>query len=117
MDEAAPALGALQETLGHRCANPDLLIEALTHPSAVRRRGISRRGYERLEFLGDRVLGLIIAELLWRRFPDEAEGEMTRRHTGLVRTETLTEVAQKIGLGDRLIVSAGEAAAGVRENP
>ena len=69
MDEAAPGLSALEETLGHRFANPDLLIEALTHPSAVRRRGISRRGYERLEFLGDRVLGLVIAELLWRRFP------------------------------------------------
>ena len=116
MDEAASGLGALQETLGHRFANPDLLIEALTHPSAVRRRGISRRGYERLEFLGDRVLGLIIAELLWRRFPDEAEGEMTRRHTHLVRREALAEVAAAVGLGTRLIVSKGEEGAGVREN-
>ena len=116
MDEAAPGLSALEETLGHRFANPDLLIEALTHPSAVRRRGISRRGYERLEFLGDRVLGLVIAELLWRRFPDEAEGEMTRRHTHLVRREALAEVAVAVGLGARLIVSKGEEGAGVREN-
>jgi ribonuclease-3 len=116
MDEAAPGLGALEETLGHRFANPDLLIEALTHPSAFRRRNISRRGYERLEFLGDRVLGLVIAELLWRRFPDEAEGEMTRRHTHLVRREALAEVAAAVGLGARLIVSKGEEGAGVREN-
>ena len=116
MDDAAAGLVALEETLGHRFANPDLLIEALTHPSAVKRRGIARRGYERLEFLGDRVLGLIIAELLWRRFPDEAEGEMTRRHTHLVRREALAEVAQAVGLGPRLLVSKGEDTAGVREN-
>lgn len=116
MDETAAGLAPLEETLGHRFAQPDLLIEALTHPSAIRRRGISRRGYERLEFLGDRVLGLIIAELLWRRFPDEAEGEMTRRHTHLVRREALAEAAQSAGLGERLIVSKGEDAAGVREN-
>jgi ribonuclease-3 len=116
MDEAAPGLRALEDTLGHRFANPDLLIEALTHPSAFRRRGISRRGYERLEFLGDRVLGLIIAELLWRRFADEAEGELTRRHTHLVRREALAEVAAAVGLGARLIVSKGEEGAGVREN-
>lgn len=116
MDEPVAGLATLEETLGHRFAQKDLLIEALTHPSAVRRRGISRRGYERLEFLGDRVLGLVIAELLWRRFPGEAEGEMTRRHTHLVRREALAEVAQAVGLGQRLIVSKGEDAAGVREN-
>ncbi len=116
MDEAPEGRGALEETLGHRFVQPDLLIEALTHPSAVRRRGISRRGYERLEFVGDRVLGLVIAELLWRRFPDEAEGELTRRHTHLVRREALAEVAQAVGLGAQLIVSKGEDGAGVREN-
>ncbi|HXR86332.1 MAG TPA: ribonuclease III [Stellaceae bacterium] len=116
MDEAAPGLGALQETLGHRFGNPDLLIEALTHPSASRRRGISRRGYERLEFLGDRVLGLIIAELVWRRFPEDAEGELTRRHAHLVRREALSEVAQALDLGARLIISKGEESAGVRKN-
>jgi ribonuclease-3 len=116
MDEAAGGLDTLQETLGHRFVQKDLLIEALTHPSAVRRRNISRRGYERLEFLGDRVLGLIVAEFLWRHFPDEAEGEMTRRHTHLVRREALAEVAQAVGLGARLIVSKGEDGAGVRDN-
>ncbi len=116
MAEAAASLHPLEDALGHHFAKSDLLIEALTHPSAVRRRGISKRGYERLEFLGDRVLGLIIAELLWRRFPTEAEGELTRRQTHLVRREALAEVAQAVGLGDQLIVSPGEDAAGVRLN-
>ncbi len=116
MDDAAGDLVALQDMLGHRFSTVDLLIEALTHPSAVRRRGISRRGYERLEFLGDRVLGLIVAELLWRRFPAEAEGELTRRHTHLVRRDALAEVARAVNLGSRLIVSPGEDAAGLREN-
>jgi ribonuclease III len=116
MKEAATALASLAETLGHRFEHPELLAEALTHPSVRTRRG-ARRGYERLEFLGDRVLGLIIAELLWRSFPEEAEGALTRRHAGLVRRETLTEVARKIGLGPYILVSAGEEAAGARANP
>lgn len=116
MDEAAASLAPLEEALGHHFAKGDLLVEALTHPSAVRRRSISKRGYERLEFLGDRVLGLVVAELLWRRFPTEAEGELTRRQTHLVRREALAEVAEAVGLGSQLIVSAGEDAAGVREN-
>jgi ribonuclease-3 len=116
MANAPISLAPLEEALGHHFAKSDLLIEALTHPSAVRRRGIAKRGYERLEFLGDRVLGLIVAELLWRRFPTEAEGEMTRRHTHLVRRDALAEVAQAVGLGAQIIVSAGEGAAGVREN-
>jgi ribonuclease-3 len=112
----APTL-TLAQILGHEFTQEELLREALTHPSAVRRRGGSRRAYERLEFLGDRVLGLVVAELLWRRFPDEAEGELTRRHTHLVRREALAEVAVAVGLGTQLLVSAGEDAAGVRKNP
>src|SRR5207244_12405257 len=96
-------------------ADPQLLAEALTHPSAHARRG-ARQSYERLEFLGDRVLGLVVAELLWRRFPDEAEGELTRRHTRLVRRESLVEVARAIALGPFVILSPGEAQAGAREN-
>jgi ribonuclease III len=115
-DTAAPPL-TLAQILGHVFTHEELLQEALTHPSAVRRRGGVRRAYERLEFLGDRVLGLIVAELLWRRFPDEAEGELTRRHTHLVRREALAEVALAVGLGARLIVSKGEDTAGVRDNP
>jgi ribonuclease III len=109
-------LELLVEALGHSFADPELLVEALTHPSAVPRRGSPRRSYERLEFLGDRVLGLVVAELLWRRYPDEAEGELTRRHAGLVRREALVDVARALELGKFVILSAGEAQAGARDN-
>ncbi len=115
MTPRGPDLGPLYEILGHRFADPPLLAEALTHPSAHARRG-PRLSYERLEFLGDRVLGLVVAELLWRRYPEEAEGELTRRHTGLVRRESLVEVARALGLGAFVILSPGEAQAGAREN-
>jgi ribonuclease-3 len=96
-EAAEVARAALAESLGHDFAKPNLLLEALTHPSAVRRRGIGKRGYERLEFLGDRVLGLIVAELLWRRFPDEAEGELTRRHTTEERHPIFASQAKTYG--------------------
>ena len=110
-------LDPLFELLGHRFADPKLLAEALTHSSAHARRGSPRQSYERLEFLGDRVLGLVVAELLWRRCPEEAEGELTRRHTGLVRRESLVEVARALGLGAFVILSQGEAQAGARDTP
>ncbi len=110
--------------LGHDFARPELLAEALTHPSALvperqrgRRRKPARRGYDRLEFLGDRVLGLVIADLLWQRFADEPEGLLTRRLTQLVRRDTLAQVARTIGLGRHLVLSRAEAAAGAAANP
>ncbi|HEY3912498.1 MAG TPA: ribonuclease III [Stellaceae bacterium] len=112
------------QRLGHDFARPELLAEALTHPSALvperqrgRRRKPARRGYDRLEFLGDRVLGLVIADLLWRRFADEPEGLLTRRLTQLVRRETLARIALSIGLGGHLVLSRAEAAAGAAANP
>lgn len=116
MTSRGSELELLFEALGHSFVDPQLLVEALTHPSAMARRAAPRRTYERLEFLGDRVLGLVVAELLWRRFPDEAEGELTRRHAGLVRREALVDVARAIELGRYVIVSAGEAQAGARDN-
>jgi ribonuclease-3 len=116
MDASQGALGLLQNALGHHFSRRELLIEALTHPSAVRRRNKSPRGYERLEFLGDRVLGLIVAEMLWHRFPTEAEGELTRRHTHLVRKDALAEVAKAIGLGKCLVLSPSEDSSGLRDN-
>jgi ribonuclease III len=110
--------------IGHEFARPELLTEALTHPSAlVPERGRGRRakplrhGYERLEFLGDRVLGLVVADLLWRRFEGEAEGLLTRRHTHLVRRETLARVAETIGLDRHLVLSRAQAVAGAAANP
>jgi ribonuclease III len=108
----------LPAILGHDFTAPALLTEALTHPSASSpASGRPRRGYDRLEFLGDRVLGLVVAELLWRRFPDEPEGRLTQRHTHLVRRETLARVAEAIGLGRHLILSRSEQMAGAAANP
>jgi ribonuclease-3 len=116
---------ALTELIGYNFAQPELLAEALTHPSALgnepnrgrRRKKVAPRGYERLEFLGDRVLGLVIADLLWSRFPNEPEGHLTRRLTHLVRAETLARVANTIGVGAHLVLSPAETAAGAAANP
>jgi len=105
---------SLVEALGHCFANPALLEEALTHSSAA---SAARPDYERLEFLGDRVLGLVVADLLLRRFPAEAEGEIAKRHAALVCSEALTRIAMTINLGDHLRLSEGEDAMAIRENP
>jgi len=107
----------LAERLGHGFAQPALLARALTHPSAAHRQGGIDDSYERLEFLGDRVLGLIVADLLMARFPREPEGALAVRHAELVRRETLAEVAGEIGLDDYLRLAKGEEAAGERRNP
>jgi ribonuclease-3 len=112
----AADLARLAEALGHSFTKPDLLTEALTHPSIAGRGTGARQCYERLEFLGDRVLGLVIAELLVRRFPREAEGALARRLAGLVRREACARVAEAIGLAPHLSMSRGEEEAGGRAN-
>ena len=99
--------------LGYTFSNPRLLDEALTHRSVTPRR---ERGYERLEFLGDRVLGLVVADMLLAAFPDEEEGALARRLAALVRQETLADVARDIGLGPHIHLSRSEADSGSREN-
>jgi ribonuclease-3 len=114
----------LEQAIGYSFAGPEILEEALTHPSALaseRSRGRhtrkpAQRGYERLEFLGDRVLGLVTADLLWRRFESEPEGHLTRRLTHLVRRQALARVASSIGLGAHLQMSPAERAAGAAAN-
>ena len=115
---------ALPHIIGYEFARRELFEEALTHPSVPapeRRRRRCRtpvkRSYERLEFLGDRVLGLVVADCLWNRFEGEPEGDLTRRHTHLVRREALARIADTIGLGRHLVLSRGEAAAGAAANP
>ena len=103
----------LVEALGHTFSSPQLLEQALMHRSVAHG---SQRGYERLEFLGDRVLGLVVADLLYDAFPNEDEGAMAKRHVDLVRRETLAEVARMIGLGRHIRLSRGEDEAGGREN-
>ena len=105
-------LTSLAEVLGHAFAKPDLLDEALTHASAAKRRG---RGYERLEFLGDRVLGLVLADVLLKTFPKEREGDIAKRHARLVSRQALVQVARAIDLGKSIRLSKGEEGARTNE--
>jgi ribonuclease-3 len=114
---ARAALGAAEQRIGYRFADKALLREALTHSSATGPGGRTRRSNERLEFLGDRVLGLVIAEALFTRFPGEGEGALSQRHAGLVRRETLAEVAAELGIGDWLVLARSEEEGGGRSNP
>lgn len=108
---AVPPIQRLFDRLG-RPVSADLIEEALTHPSAA---SAARPHYERLEFLGDRVLGLIIAEAVAARHPDEAEGQLALRLNALVRRETVAEIATGIGLGAHLRLARGEATSGGRK--
>ncbi len=99
--------------LGYVIQRPDLLTEALTHRSAAQGKGRARPSNERLEFFGDRVLGLVMAEWLAERFPREQEGELGRRLAYLVSQPVLAGVAETVGLAAALSVSPGEAKAGV----
>ncbi len=101
---------ALGDLLGHRFADTALLREALTHASAVN--GAQSQTYQRLEFLGDRVLGLVVADMLFEAFPDADEGELSRRLTLLVRKETCADVAEQVGLADHILLGEGEMRSG-----
>lgn len=107
-------LRELEEILGHRFARPKLLEHALTHGSIADK---TQQTYERLEFLGDRVLGLVVADLLFHRFTREAEGGLGKRFAALVSRTCLSEVAADLGLGRFLRLSPGESDSGGRENP
>ncbi len=101
--------------------NPELALEALRHGSYVHERSLSPgreqlRSNERLEFLGDAVLGLIIAWRVYERFPAAPEGELTRLRASLVREESLALVARQLGLGELLLLGRGEQRGGGREN-
>ncbi len=103
----------IEARLGYRFKQPGLLREALTHSSA-RTRHKQAIDNERLEFLGDRVLGLSIAELLVERFPLEREGDLAKRFNPLVRTESCAAAARDLDVGAELMMDAGEANAGGR---
>jgi ribonuclease-3 len=105
-------LSALEARVGHSFSDPMLLRWALTHVSAAPKRAAS---YERLEFLGDRVLGLIIAHMLFETYPDQREGELSRRLAALVRKETCAEVAEAWGVGPFIRLGDGEAQTGGRK--
>ncbi len=101
----------LTEKLGYTFRNPQLLREALTHPSR------SAVNNQRLEFLGDAILGAIMAEKLYRAFPEAQEGELTRLRALLVCEETQSRIAQRLGLGEALMLDHGESLSGGRTKP
>ncbi len=106
-------VAAAQTLLGHQFAQPKLLTEALTHRSAAGAKGVGSN--ERLEFIGDRVLGLLVAEWLIERFPAEREGMLGPRLAALVSRPSLAGIAEGNGLAALLAVSPGEARRGVAE--
>lgn len=107
----ADPLDHLQERITYPFRDMSLLQMAMTHSSTA-----DAENYERLEFLGDRVLGLVMADLLYRRYPQEQEGDLAKRHAALVQGQTLAVVGRRIDLGQALILSDGERSAGGAEN-
>lgn len=99
---------ALDRKTGYTFSNPDLRERALTHSSTQNK----EYDNERLEFLGDRVLGLVIADLLFSHFPTEKEGGLSKRHTSLVQQKALASIATALGLADHLKLSASEMKSG-----
>ncbi|GAA3541196.1 ribonuclease III [Zobellella aerophila] len=99
-------LNILQKKLGHTFTDETLLVRALTHRSA------GSRHNERLEFLGDSILSMVIADALFHRFPKVNEGDMSRMRATLVREKTLAELAREFELGDYLILGPGELKSG-----
>jgi ribonuclease-3 len=103
---------SLTQKLGHTFQDPDLLKRALTHAGAN-----SANSNERLEFLGDRVLALVVAQTLYQRYSEEDEGSLTRRVHSLVRWEACARVGEEIGLWDHLVLTRSEAAGGRARGP
>jgi len=113
MNRPADSSDAFAAILGHTFSRADLLEMALTHPSAVQP---GEPSYERLEFLGDRVFGLVVADMLMTRFPDESEGDLARRHAVLVSRDSLAVVARMLDLGRFIRMSPGESGAGTADS-
>ena len=111
-------LAALQQILGVRFKDPSLLEQALVHSSYINENpGAASTSNERLEFLGDAVLGMVFAEKLYQDLPDAPEGEMTKLRSHLVCRDTLSSVARAIGLGEHIYLGKGEEANGGRHKP
>jgi ribonuclease-3 len=106
--------GELVQRLGVKPIPEDLLGQALTHASYLNEADASATSNERLEFLGDSVLGMVIASVLFDHFPDAGEGELTRMRADIVRGTALARVATRLGLGEQLILGRGEESAGGR---
>ncbi len=114
-------INELEAALGHEFSSPELLVRALTHRSLAHQLAQADTGKksapadnERLEYLGDAVLGLVVAEMLFAMHPEWREGELTRIRSGLVSRQHMAKVAEKIDLGKHLRLSRGEESSGLR---
>jgi ribonuclease-3 len=105
----------LEQRIGYAFRDRNLLTLALTHPSLIQKNK-SGQSNQRLEFLGDAVLGALVAHILYTLYPDEPEGDLARRHAALVRGETLTQVARDLGMGEALHIGLSETQSQGREN-
>jgi ribonuclease-3 len=105
-------LDALEQKLGHKFSDPELLKRALTHASAT-----PVLSNERLEFLGDRVLGLIVAEKLHALYPDDAEGALALKFNNLARGAACARAAEAAGLAEHIVLAGSERASGGRHKP
>jgi ribonuclease-3 len=103
-DEVSVSIEAAQRALGHSFADPSLLVRALTHASIAEQRALSN---ERMEFLGDSVLGLIASERIYQRYPDLLEGEMTKIKSTAVSRQTCAMIARSLGLDELLVTGKG----------
>jgi len=108
---------SLEQRLGYAFSDAKLLERALTHPSAIASSDPDAQlaSYQRLEFLGDRVLGLVVAEMLFEEYRSDDEGDLHRRHASLVRKETCADVGAELGIGEALALGEGEENSGGRE--
>jgi ribonuclease-3 len=113
LDRFTPAFfEQISTQIGYRFENEKLLVRALTHASTLQHKG----DYQRLEFLGDRVLGFIIAEHLFRNYPDHSEGQMSASHSSLVRSEACAQASDTVGLADLVILGSSERSKGMHLN-
>lgn len=103
---AETAAKDIEGRIGYSFHDPLLLASALTHVSALKSPGDRLKSYQRLEFLGDRVLGLVVSDMLFRAFPDGDEGELSKRLADLVRRETCADVARSLGLDEGIQLGA-----------
>jgi ribonuclease-3 len=116
--EQEPALSRLQTTLGMKFKDPSLLQQALVHRSYLNEaRAPGLESNERLEFLGDAALGLIVSQKLYADFPHLNEGDLTQLKASLIRWETLARVAERLSLGDYLLLGRGEKLTGGQQRP
>lgn len=115
MTRRSKASDALQQRIGYVFADGNLLELALTHVSALSSDQHRVASYQRLEFLGDHVLGCVVSDMLYRRFPHADEGELSRRLADLVRQQTCAEVARAYDMGAAVRLGPGEAQSGGRD--